>query len=581
MKRSHTLKLPAIERRRWSAQLVLILLLATLLLPITANAAKTYRAERYDVDLIIQPDGSLIVTETVVFRFEGGPFTYVFRDLAFTELDEIDRLQAGMDGQTLSLGTGPGQVEIQSGRPLKVTWHLPPTSDATHTFTLVYRVQGAIRRLADADALFWRAIPEEHDYEITASTVTLRYPETTSLLGRPMVRGAAAQVEWGGGRAVVTAGNIGRNRDLIVEARFPPGSLIGAPPRWQRIQIERQEQVRQALPAGLLAGLLTVVAGGGWLAWSWRRYPRPAVPASARLMTHTAPPSDLPPALGVKLAGGTMPALGALFDLARRGVLRIEEVPGRWGRKFILHRQPDAGPLRPHEQGLLEAMFRTKAGLEESTGLTEAGRRLGNRLKQFNKPLEAELMAAGLLDEARHKHRQRLLAVTLIGTVLGVLLFIIGVILAGAVTENRAWSGLPLAVVTAGLGVGLFLFGLVGVILASTFPTLTAAGEEAAAAWRSFGRYLRDVARGRQALLRDEQFEAYLPIAAGFGLAERWARRYTQQSGVPIPAWFTALQPDETGAAFVAAMSASHSSVGSGSSGAAGGASGGGASGAG
>ncbi len=581
MKRSHPLKLPAIERRRWLAQLVLLLLLTTLLLPVTTGAAKTYRAERYDVDLTVQPDGSLIVTETVVFRFEGGPFTYVFRDLAYTELDEIDRLQAGMDGQTLSQGTGPGQVEIQAGRPLKVTWHLPPTSDATHTFTLAYRVQGAIRRLADADALFWRAIPEEHDYEIAASTVTLRYPGTTSLLGQPTVRGAAAQVEWGAGLAVVIAGNIGRNRDLIVEARFPLGSLIATPPRWQRIQAERQEQVQQALPVGLSAGLLTVVAGGGWLAWSWRRHPRPAVPASARLMTRTTPPSDLPPGLGVKLAGGAMPALATLFDLARRGVLRIEEVPRRWGRKFILHRQPDARPLRPHEQGLLEAMFRTRAGLEESTGLTEAGRRLGNRLKQFNKPLEAELIAAGLLDEARHKHRQYLLAVTLIGIVLGVLLFVIGMILASAVAENRTWSGLSPAVATVGLGVGLFLFGLVGVILASTFPTLTAAGEEAAAAWRSFGNYLKEVARGRQALLRDEQFEAYLPYAAGFGLAERWAKRYTQQSGVPIPAWFTALQPDETGAAFVAAMSASHSSVGSSSSGAGGGASGGGASGAG
>ena len=134
-------------------------LLLCLLLIATVQAAKSYEAQRYDVDLAIQEDGSLVVTETAVFDFEGGPFTYVFRDLAYTEVDAIDRLQASMDGKVLPQGTGPGQVEIQAGDPLQVTWHFAPTSDSTHTFTLVYRVQGAIRQLDDADALIWRAIP--------------------------------------------------------------------------------------------------------------------------------------------------------------------------------------------------------------------------------------------------------------------------------------------------------------------------------------------------------------------------------------------------------------------------------------
>lgn len=134
-------------------------LLLTLLLAAVTYAAKSYEAQRYDVSLDIQGDGSLVVTETVVFEFQGGPFTYVFRDLSYNEIDEIDRLQASMDGQVSPAGTGPGQVEIQAGDPLQVTWHFAPTSDSTHTFTLAYRVQGAIRQLEDADALIWRAIP--------------------------------------------------------------------------------------------------------------------------------------------------------------------------------------------------------------------------------------------------------------------------------------------------------------------------------------------------------------------------------------------------------------------------------------
>lgn len=575
------------KRNRWPRRLILFLMLAALLVPTAVGAAKSYRAERYDVDLAIQPDAALVVTETVAFRFEGGPFTYVFRDLAYRELDEIDRLQAGMDGQPLPQGTGPGQVEVQAGKPLKVIWHFAPVSNATHTFTLVYRVQGAIRRLADADALIWRAIPEEHDYEIAASTITLRYPASAPLLGRPTVRGVAAEIETGDGLAVITAQGIRRNRDLIVEARFPHGSLIRTAPRWQATQIERNQQIGQVWPLGLAAGVLTIVAGGGLLGRVWRRYSRPRPPASARLMTRTEPPSDLPPALGVRLAGGAVPALAALFDLARRGVLRIEEASSRWGRRFTLYRQPGAGPLRPHEQGLLEALFRTRTGLEESLDLARAGRRLRSRQRQFTGPLEEELLAAGLMDGQRRAERRRLLALTIIALVLGMVVFIIGLIVLNVLIGNppsggdRTWVGLPIVVIGAGIGAGLSIFGFFGAIFASAFSPLTAEGEEAAAAWRSFGNYLKDVARGRQPLLRDDLFEAFLPYAAGYGLAARWARRYAQQAGVPIPAWFTALRPNERSSAFVAAMSASHASVSSGGAGGAAGASGGGASGAG
>ena len=61
-------------------KLFIFILLFGLLLPASAGAAKDYWAERFDVDLEIQPDGALVVTETVVFRFEGGPFTYYFRN---------------------------------------------------------------------------------------------------------------------------------------------------------------------------------------------------------------------------------------------------------------------------------------------------------------------------------------------------------------------------------------------------------------------------------------------------------------------------------------------------------------------
>jgi hypothetical protein len=228
---------------------VVVVALVCLLWAGPALAAKDYRAERFDVVLDVQSGGSLVVTETIRFRFEGGPFTYAFRDLAYTQIDEIDRLQASMDGEILAQGTGPGQVEVVAGRPLKVTWHFAPTSDSVHEFVLTYRVQGAIRQEAGADTLIWRAIPEDHDYTIERSTITLRNSASATLLGTELSGAVANQVS-GDGQVQWAAAGIDADESLVVTARFSPGSLVEAPPQWQARDAERREQTARAVPAG-------------------------------------------------------------------------------------------------------------------------------------------------------------------------------------------------------------------------------------------------------------------------------------------------------------------------------------------
>ena len=78
-------------------------------------AAKSYSADRFDAVVRVLPDGSLDVTETVVFRFMDGTFKEVFREVPARRTDGVEVVRAEMDGQTMPFGTEPGRCRC--GRP--------------------------------------------------------------------------------------------------------------------------------------------------------------------------------------------------------------------------------------------------------------------------------------------------------------------------------------------------------------------------------------------------------------------------------------------------------------------------------
>ena len=63
-------------------------------------AAKSYSADRFDVDIQVQPGRAALVKETVAFRFEGGPFTFAFRGLPTRYTDGLTGFQLMEGGRT-------------------------------------------------------------------------------------------------------------------------------------------------------------------------------------------------------------------------------------------------------------------------------------------------------------------------------------------------------------------------------------------------------------------------------------------------------------------------------------------------
>ncbi len=571
---------------------ILSVLLVVWCAPAVEAAGKSYGADRFDVDAAIAADGSMQVTETVVFRFTGGPFTYVYRDLPSEYTDGIGGIVATMDGAVLPAGRQPGQIEIEGGGShTKVTWHFAPTSDATHTFVLKYRMAGVIRRDADADRLLWDVLPDEHAYAIASSTVRVTYPAAARVMPGSRIARGSGLVTSAPGVETFTARDLRQDRSLRVEVRFQPGSLVETAPEWQA-RAARQLETAPYFGAGAL-GVLGIGLLGFVLLWTSNRRERSTSLDGG--LRPTAPPGALSPAIaGALVGGGSLAAwpqaLGALFDLARRGVLGIEESPeSHWYRRqdFVIHHPPaptgwrtapqpeedgTRRDLQPHEQGLLDLLFTAKAGMATSVKLSDLQGKVGRRWKLFAEPLKAEMKASGLLDPAREAVRTRFL-------VLGIVLLIaLAPGLAVGVLLLRSFGGWPYLILAA-----LFLLSMVAFVLSAAYSPLSEAGVEAAARWRGFRGYLADVTKGKEPAWDLRQFERDLPYAASFGLAEKWAKAFQQRGGVEIPAWFRALAatPEQGMNAFVAFTAAGHSAGSSGGAGGAGGAAGGGGSGAG
>ncbi|MFN8484666.1 MAG: DUF2207 domain-containing protein [Anaerolineae bacterium] len=538
-------------------------------------AAKTYGADRFDVDIVVAPDGSADVTETITLRFQGGPFTYAFRGVPTRFTGGLSNFEVSENGVAYTPGNSPGHFATDVAQTsTEVRWFFDPTTDASRTFTLRYRVKDLVRLDEGQANVRWGAVPPNHDYPIAASRVTVRLPANAPI-GHTETWEHDADVKVEGSVATFDATKIGANQQFVVGVWAPAAAFSNVPPAWQRA--EEAAAARQ--PVNLMLMLLlsgaTLLLGALGLLALWRQLPPlPRVPAEEARYT---PPDNLPPALAASIVrGGYAPGtpLATLFDLAERGVLRLEELPKGHGifdrADFALVREESDAPLAPFEAAVIEAAY-AKANNPVRVLSHDLGKGLQSGQSAIKKAVEESLTQLGLLDPTRQKVARWMM---LVGVVLLVL-----IVVAVAMVFLFGPSALILAAT-------LFILGMVAVVMGASVSKRTATGQREAAAWRGFEAHLKAVAEGKTPE-QPEIMEPYLPYAAAFGLEKKWAKRF-ELAHAPTPAWFHASGGGSSGAewlAFTAVMHAASSSAGASSAAAgaaaAGGAAGGGSSGAG
>ena len=527
--------------------------------------AKSYSAERFDQHVRVLRGGSLEVTETVVFRFDGT-FTEVFRGLLTRRTDGLEVIRASMDETAFTPGKQRSQYEITRKNGLRVRWRFAPVADSTHTFELTYVVRGVVQQDDRGDLLAWQALPSKHDYGIATSRIDIDL--AAAPVESPAVhtkRTAAASVGTEDTHVSVTASGIKSNGWVEVSILMPRGSVIDAPPVWQA----RRLQAATLAPSWFTAAGIILIVGFVVLFAVRQGYDspsrEPAVGATGPALPDAAPPA----VAGALVANGRVgleQAMATLFALADRGELSIVENRKRWGQPtFDVKRSPSSRPLTEYEQEVLDIAFTGRAR-EERTDLEHVRSRLTRRLKRFSRAVERQMIGEGLFDEGRFAVRNRYAwigSVTLVAGLVAIIPFAI------VVDQFGAWPlVVPLTIVA---------IGVIGLIMYAAHTPLSDEGIRRAREWRGLQKFLQEVTRDR-ATVPAGLAARLLPFAVTTGLASGWAS-YLKKHHEDVPAWFRALASDQGAQAFASFVAAG--GTGAGHGGASGsGAAGGGSSGA-
>ncbi|OUC06586.1 hypothetical protein RY27_20105, partial [Litorilinea aerophila] len=535
---------------------LLTLLLAFCLLLTGASTAyaqdKSFVFERFDVDIVVNADGTFDVVEHQGIRFTSGTFTFGYREIPIRYFSYIDNWRlTDESGHTYTLDRGSQQPYTfsleESASRYVIRWYFPPMANASETYTLRYRVHGGLRYYDEGDQIWWKAIYGERSAPVLAGRVRVIMPERATIqqwaayINGQDARDAATATLVEGNRAVLfdLTRRLNGGEEFEVRVQFTPGVVDGAPQPWQQAadaeaarreaELALQERWRPIATLGFGAlGLLLMLGGPALLYALWYRFGRDQ-PVEMVADYLPEPPDDLPPGLAGTLLDETVDMediLATIVDLARRKVISIteEKTEGffRTGTDFIYRRERDDVPLRPFEEELLKALF----GRKEEVRLSDLKNKFYNKLPRIRQQMYQAVVDAGLFPRSPESVRNQYGCLAVFGLFLAA-----GV----AFVLMAAFGNLTGAAILPGVGLGVTAVGLL--ILSRAMPRKTHEGALAAARWRAFKEYLRHMERYTDVEVQKEIWDRWLPYAIAFGIDKEYIRKF-EAVDAPAPGWY-------------------------------------------
>jgi uncharacterized protein (TIGR04222 family) len=523
----------------------------------SASAQFEERIREFDVTLTVSVDGDLEIREQITYDFGSTERHGILRDVPvrFYYDDTFDRVYH-LEVLGVASDTAPDEYvreDAGGGYTRLRVGDADRTITGEHTYTIHYRLEGALNGFTDHDELYWNATGNEWGVPIDHATVTVNLPaaiQDALCFAGPTRSNAPCDSSEVRARSVIFLHSGLRPYEGVTIVASIPSGVVPTP---EPILAERWSFTRafalNRVTVGLTALLSLVVVGGigrtFWLVGRDRRWAGSVVDArfgtpngaaervplfeGSPFPVEYSPPGNLRPGLIGTLrdeVAHPLDVTATIIDLATRHYLRIEEVTtsGMLRNKtdWRLHRmdpQPRE-PLLAYERKLMDALFEDG----ESVDISALRQKFSSHLHGVQQSLYDEMVAQGWYRRSPRATRTQWLVVGLLALVLSVGLFVAAV----AFTE---WAIVPIPL----------MVGAVALIAGhNTTPARTAKGSAALRRVRGFERFISSAELYRaQFAEQSRTFYDYLPYAVVFGLTDEWAKAFEGLADLPQPDWYS------------------------------------------
>jgi len=543
---------------------VLVVVAALALLGAPAAAQTREAIHDYDVNILIEDDGDLLITEVIEYDFGSNQLNGILRDIPLRLYydDTYDRVY-DLDVIEVTTSTDASdhyEVEDAGGGIKRIRiGDADRTITGAHTYTIQYRVEDALNGFESHDELYWNAIGAQWAVPIGASTVTVTAPagiERVACFAGPT--GSSAPCDSSGRNGTVATfrqDGLSPYQNFTIVVALPKGAVPEPRPnldeRWSLQRAFTASPLTLGVGAGLLAAIGGAIARLVWKSGRDRQYAgsavnvafgnpeggeeqRVALFADQLYPLEYVPPDDLKPAeIGVLVDEIAHPldVTATIVDLAAHGYLRIEEVRsgGVMGMfekdDWKLIRTEKAGGLKEFEQLLINGLFSSG----DEVLLSSLKATFVERLKRVQDALYDAVVAHGWFSGSPKATRDRWLGIGFGVLIAG------GAILAAAIAWTHvAWMAVPLPIA------GIALIALHGAM-----PHRTAKGTAALTRVRGFRRFIETAETERARFAENANlFYDYLPYAIVFGATEKWAKAFEGLDNQPEnPGWYVSSRP--------------------------------------
>jgi uncharacterized protein (TIGR04222 family) len=515
----------------------------------------------YRFEIEILPDGDVRITETIDYDFGTSRHHGILRTMPtrFYRDQVYDRVYRIEDVSVTASAGAPSDTEVsQEGTSTVIRIGDPDVEiSGRHTYTIAYRVEGALNAFADHDELYWNAIGDEWNVPIEQAEVTVHTP--TDIRRVTCFQGYAGSTEScrahkEGPSATFSAGRtLQPFEGLSIVVAIPKGAV----PQPEPILDERWSAGRAfSLNAGTMtaaAVLLAVLGGALFRMWSREGRDRrflgspidqvmgttsgedetvPLGEGDFEAPVEFAPPENVRPGqIGTLLdeRANVIDVTATIVDLAGRGFLLIQEIPreGLFSKTDwnLIRLEKDASELLPYEKELLDGLFRDGNEVKVSELKTTFSQRLHGVERSLYEDAMREKWFRARPDHVRTRWAGR-----------GVLLTVLGGGLTFVLARWTHWGLVGVPVILAGVALAL---------MARWMPARTAKGTAMLRRIRGFRRVIATAETHMSRWAEEENvFTRYLPYAIVFGLTKKWAKAFEDLGLAPdTSSWYVGPHP--------------------------------------